>query len=71
MKAFKIKKKISTFKTFIIGPSIGSLPKPKIPRFYFKKIHKPVFYNKNFIFEVQSRQVEQPESIGLRQVELA
>ena len=51
MKAYKIKKKKSNFQTFIIGPSIGSFPKPKIPRKIIFSIHKPLLYKPKSIFE--------------------
>jgi hypothetical protein len=41
MKAFKIKKRSHKQATFIIGPSVTSFPKPKLPLFYFTKIHRP------------------------------
>jgi hypothetical protein len=51
MKAYKIKKKSHRQPTFIIGPSVTSFEKPKLPRYLFFRVNKPTFAPK-FIFEL-------------------
>lgn len=64
MKAFRIKKKSHRQPTYIIGPSVTSFPKPKLPLILIKKINQPTFKPK-FIFEV-----DQPEVASELAVEL-
>lgn len=56
MKAFRIKKKSHRQPTYIIGPSVTSFPKPKLPLILIKKINQPTFKPK-FIFEVDQPEV--------------
>lgn len=68
MKSFKIKKRSHRQDVFIIGPPITSFPKPKLPLFFFSRIHPPALF-KQFTWAVQeeSRPLEasQPEAFPL------
>ena len=63
MKAFKIKKKSHKQATFIIGPPVTSFPKPKLPLFYFTKIHRPSITPAPVAWVVQ--QVEAASALAL------
>ena len=41
MKFYKIKKREIRYKPFLLDV-IGDIPNPKIPKRFFKKIHKPI-----------------------------
>jgi len=65
MKAFKIKKRSHKQTVFIIGPPVTSFPKPKLPLFFFVKVHRPSLF-KQFTWVVQE---EFPEPVDSRQPE--
>lgn len=64
MKAFKIKKRSHRQATFIIGPSVTSFPKPKLPLLFFVKIHSPgLFKQFTWVVQEESGQALRPESL--------
>jgi hypothetical protein len=52
MKAFKIKKRSHRKPVFIIGPSVTSFVKPKLPRFFFSDVHPPALFKPQSNFEI-------------------
>jgi len=60
MKAFKIKKRSHRQPVFIMGPSVTSFPKPKLPLFFFVKVHRPSLFRQP-TWVVQ--QEERPEPV--------
>lgn len=46
MKAYKIKKRSHRQAVFIVGLPLTPFPKPKLPLFYFKKIHSPSLFKR-------------------------
>lgn len=46
MKAFRIKKRSHRQPYFISSESVTSFNKPKLPLFYFKKIHPPALFKR-------------------------
>ena len=61
MKAFKIKKRNHRQSVFIIGPSITSFAKPKLPHLFFKSVHKPALFIPQSIFEIVDVSVIKPQ----------
>lgn len=61
MKAFKIKKRSHKQAVFIIGPPVTSFPKPKLPLFFFAKVHRPALFKPQPTWVVQ--QEERPEAV--------
>jgi hypothetical protein len=52
MKSYKIKKRSHRFIPYIAGEPVTSFEKPKLPLWYFSKIHKPnIFKRQSFILE--------------------
>ena len=64
MKAFKIKKRSHRQPIFIKGESITSLPKPKIPKFFFKKIHPPFLFKREIGLPIFVVAPEIPEQLS-------
>lgn len=65
MKAFKIKKRTIRQPTFIIGPSVGSFPKPRLPKTFITKIHKPSLMKElpDFQIIVESKSVDSQQAV--------
>jgi hypothetical protein len=61
MKSYKIKKRSHRFIPYIAGEPVTSFEKPKLPLWYFSKIHKPnIFKRQSFILEQQQEQQVRP-----------
>ena len=63
MKAYKIKKRSHRQAFFISGESVTSYPRPKLPLFYFSKIHPPALFKRGsylpVVVEAMSQEAEE------------